>query len=659
MLQKLALCAFAIALIFSSASASTPSLTQVAASEWPAFGGDWGNTRYSALKSIDANNVAKLGGAWMLPLQAESSTVTPLVEDGVMYVIAGVHVYSLDARDGAKRWTYTSKVSLGPRGVALGEELVFVGTRDGSIHALQKSSGKLVWETFIGDEPKMLGQMISGAPGYANGVVVAGLANGDFGLRGRVVALDAKTGKLLWRFDTIPNPGDFGSETWPKDNDSWKKGGAGVWMAPAFDPKLNLVYYGVGNAVPQWGGEVRAGDNLFTGAVIALDLKTGKRRWHYQLVRHDIWDHDLGTPMVLYDAKVNGKIRPALAAMRTDGYLFLLDRKTGEPIHKVEERPVPQHAFSHTAPTQPFPVDADAVGPRCVEEDTVPPGFIRQCYFDVIDFRPNLMHLVLTTRGAPMSYSADTGYFYVTGSIAPFWVRRTDDPWFFYYTGVVPGMKQYGLLTAIDSRTNKIVWEHKLPYKIGNGSGVLTTAGNLAFHGHPDGRFLAYDARSGKQLWEYQLGSGADGPAVSYDINGEQHLAIAARGAIWAFKLGGKVAQLPAAPSAPTVTGFVGIIEDSNEVQLGSTYSDGGLAGKRVEPDEFGLKPQRARIEAGTSLKFVNKTESVHTLRALDKSWKAGPVQPGGEAQVELSTPGTFTYICEEHPWTYGEVTVE
>jgi quinohemoprotein ethanol dehydrogenase len=656
-------CVVAIAATLACASSlgarSSQNFTEVPQAEWPTFGGDWGNTRYSALKAIDAGNVSRLGGAWSMPLQTESSTVTPLIEKGVMYIIAGVHVYALDARDGTKRWTYTSSVALGPRGVALGDGLVFVGTRDGSIHALEQATGKLVWNTFIGDEPKLPGQMISGAPGFVNGVVVAGLANGDFGLRGRAVALDAKSGKQLWRFDTIPAPGEFGSDTWPKNSEVWKKGGAGVWMAPAFDPKLNMVYYGVGNAVPQWGGEVRAGDNLFTGAVVALDLKTGKRRWHYQLVRHDIWDHDLGTPMVLYDAQVDGKTRPALAAMRTDGYLFLLDRETGKPIFPVEERPVPQHEFSHTAATQPFPIGADAVGPRCVEADTVPAAFIRQCYFDVIDFRPNLMHLVLTTRGAPMSYSPTTGYFYVTGSIAPFWVRRTQDPWFFYYTGIVPGMKQYGVLTAIDSRTNKIVWEQKLPYKIGNGSGVLATAGNLAFHGHPDGRFLAYNARDGQQLWEFQLGSGADGPAVSYELDGIQYVAIAARNSIWAFKLDGKVEQKPAPRAAPTVTGFVGLIEDSNDVQLGSTYSDGGLTGRRVETDEFGLKPQRVRIEAGSSLKFTNKTKLIHTPRALDGSWSVGAIEPGASAAVTLSKPGTFVYVCDEHPWTYGELTVE
>jgi PQQ-dependent dehydrogenase (methanol/ethanol family) len=643
----------------SVAVASAPNLTKPPAKEWPTYGGDWGNTRYSSLKGIDTSNVARLGGAWTMPMQAESSTATPVVANGVMYIIAGVHVYALDARDGSKRWTYQSDVSLAPRAVSIGEGLVFVGTRDGSITALNIETGKQVWNSFIGEEPKRLGQMISGSPGYIDGKVIAGLANGDFGLRGRIVALEAKSGKILWRFDTIPAPGELGSDTWPKDSDIWKMGGAGVWMAPAFDPALDMVYYGVGNAVPQWGGEVRAGDNLFTGAVVALDLKTGKRRWHYQLVKHDIWDHDLGTPMVLYDATVNGKKRPALAAMRTDGYLFLLDRQTGKPLFDVEERPVPQHELSHTAKTQPFPVGADAVGPRCVEEDMVPPGFIRQCYFDVIDFRPNLMHLVLTTRSAPMSYSESTGYFYVTGSIAPFWVRRTKDPWFFYYTGVVPGMKQYGLLTAIDSRTNKIVWEQKLPYKIGNGSGVLTTGGNLAFHGHPDGRFLAYDARNGKQLWDFQLGSGADGPAVSYDVGGVQYVAIAARNTIWAFKLDGKMQPMPAPPAAPTVTTFVGIIEDADEVQLGSTYSDGGLMGKRVEPDEFGLKPQRARIEAGGTIKFSNKTELTHTLRALDGSWQTGSIKPGENKQVQVQKAGTYIYVCDEHPWTYGELTVE
>ena len=629
--------------------------------QWPLYGGDWGNTRFSPLSAIDTTNVSKLAGAWVFKLKGENSTSTPVVSDGVMYVIAGSHVYALDPRAGTVRWSYKSEVALAPRAVALGEGLVFVGTRDAHIVALSIKDGTKVWSTMIGEEPAFLGQMISGAPGYMKGLVITGVANGDFGVRGRIVALEAKTGAQAWRFDTVPGPGKFGHDTWPQDSDVWRKGGAGVWMAPAFDPDMGLVYLGIGNAVPQWGGAPRAGDNLFTSSVVALDYKTGKLRWYYQLVHHDLWDHDLGTPLILYDTRVRGERRKALAAMRTDGYLFMLDRKTGKPLFPVEERAVPQDAWEKSAATQPFPVGADEFGPRCVAEDMVPASFVRLCYFDVIDERPNLMALVMTARSAPMSFDPGTGYFYVTGSVAPFWVRHTHkDPWLFYYTGVVPGMKQYGLIAAIDSRTDKIVWQKKLPYKVQNGSGVLTTGGNLAFHGHPDGRFLAFDARNGAQLWEYQLGASVNGPGVSFSLDGEQYIAVAAQDAVWAFKIGGKIAPAPAPPAVPTVTGFVGVIEDTDKVSLGSTFSDLGLmGGARVESDPYGLEPQRIRIQAGTAVTFTNKTPMTHHPKALDGSWDAGEIKPGESKAVAMPKRGVSVYVCAEHPWTFGEITVE
>jgi quinohemoprotein ethanol dehydrogenase len=639
---------------------ATSDLRKPSADQWPVYGGDWGNTRYSPLTQINRSNVGQLRGAWVMKLKGETSTSTPVVENGVMYIIAGAHVYALDARSGDVRWTYQSAVALAPRSVALGEDKVFVGTRDAHIVALDIKSGTQVWSKMIGDEPAFLGQMISGAPGYLNGLVITGVANGDFGVRGRIVALQAKTGEEVWRFETIPGPGEFGHDTWPADNDVWRKGGAGVWMAPAFDPDLGLVYLGVGNAVPQWGGAPRAGDNLFTGSIVALDIKTGRLRWYYQLVHHDLWDHDLGTPLVLYDATVHGSVHRAIAAMRTDGYLFMLDRKTGKPLYKIAEKPVPQDPWEHTAPTQPFPVDAEEFGPRCVEEGMVPPAFVRACYFDPIDERPNIMALIMTARSAPMSFDPETGYFYVTGSVAPFWVKHTrKDPWFFSYTEVMPGMKQYGLIAAIDSRTNRIAWQKKLPYKVQNGSGVLTTAGGLAFHGHPSGKLLAFDAKSGQQLWEYQLGSAVNGPSVSYELDAVQYVAVAALNSIWTFKLGGGIAPLPALPPAPTVTSFVGLIEDTNKVTLGSTLRDPGLMGPRVEPDPDGLDPQRIRIAFGQEVTFTNKTTSVHHPRALDGTWDAGEIRPGETKTVHMPSRGVSVYVCSDHPWSMGEITVE
>ena len=217
---------------------------------------------------------------------------------------------------------------------------------------------------------------------------------------GRVVAVDAKTAQgFAWVFHVVPGPGEKGHETWPKDGDAWKHGGGAVWMTPAVDPALGLVYVGTGNAIPELGGEVRPGDNLYTASVVALDLKTGKLRWHYQTTHHDVFEQDLGTPMVLYDSEVAGKPRKGVGVMRTDGYLFLLDRATGKPIVPVEERPVKQDPRLATAPTQPFPVGAEPIAPRCVEKEIAPAGFKLGCYFDPISIdRPNLMAPTLVTR---------------------------------------------------------------------------------------------------------------------------------------------------------------------------------------------------------------------------------------------------------------------
>ena len=431
--------------------------------------------------------------------------------------------------------------------------MVFYGTADAHVVALNEKTGEQVWSVPMGDSLPVkgednpsaalttTGEYVSGAPTYAKGMVITGMSDGDHGVRCRIVAMDAKTGKKMWEFFSVPGPGDKGHETWPQDNDEWKRGGGGLWNTADIDPDLGLVYFGVGNPVPQWGAEVRKGDNLFTDSVVALDLKTGKYRWHYQVVHHDLWESDVATPLVFYDATVGGKTVKALGAMRTDGYLFLLDRKTGKPVHPVEERPVPQdpRLFSHA--TQPFPVGADEVGPNCIQEGQVPAGFKRLCHYDPINFdTPNAMYPILTTRSAPMSYDPQTKMFYAVGSPGwPLWIKRFEDPRFFSSQSGVPGMKTSGILAAIDSRTDKIVWEKKMPYEIQNGSGATTTAGGLLFHGEPDGNLQALDAKSGDVLWQFQTGANETGPAAVYEVDGEEYVAVLATKNLWAFKLGG------------------------------------------------------------------------------------------------------------------------
>jgi quinohemoprotein ethanol dehydrogenase len=636
--------------------------------EWPLYGGDWGNTRYSTLAEINTTNIKKLGSAWFRALD-NTSRSTPVVKDGLMFLCSASHVYALNAKTGEIVWTYRPEGSAPTsKGVAVGGGLVYLGTRDAHIVALKQKTGELVWSQRIGDDPAPRGESVSSAPTYAAGLVISGMGNGDFGLDGRVAAFDAETGQQVWRFNTIPEPGEFGHETWPQNSDVWKAGGGGVWMTPAVDVDLGLIYFGAGNALPQFGGELRAGDNLFNAAVVALELKTGKLRWYYQLVHHDIWDHDLGTPMVLYDATVGGKPVKSIAAMRTDGYLFLLNRETGKPILPIEERAVKQDSRLKTAATQPFPIGADRIGPDCVDPSMIPAGFLPTCWFEPLYFdRPNAVYPGIDMRAAPISYDPQTGYFYAAGTNGPWWYRRVENPYVFLPLRI-PGQQEHGILAAIDSRTDKLVWQKQVPYGLVSGGGTMTTAGGLMFHAEPDGNFQAYDAKTGDLLWHFQTGFESDptavGPAsgasMTYAIDGEQYVAVLGGRGVLAFKLGGNLKQFPAPTPPPPVYSFTGPLvdlraDDGYEIGIGKYIKDNWGYGYY---DENAFGPVRVRIKVGTTVRWMNYGVQTHTAMAQDGSWSTGPILPGKSGSVTFDKPGEYTYICQEHPWALAELVV-
>ena len=340
--------------------------------------------------------------------------------------------------------------------MGLSEELLFVGLGNAQVAALRQDTGELVWAESVGSVPEQDGESVTTAPMYAQGKVFVGLANGDSGGQGRIIALDAQTGEKQWTFFTVPRPGEFGHDTWPQDSDIWKLGGGGVWLNGTVDPDLGMIYFATGNPVPMFGGELREGDNLFTASILALDIDTGERRWHYQVVRHDIWDADIATPMLLYETQIDGQMRNALAAIRADGYIFQLDRETGEPIVPIEEREVPQDAFLKTAPTQPFPL-ADSILPDCsFWRDRVPPPFELNCS----SYTPLSIteHAIVApgvpipmVRVTPMSFSPQTGYIYAQGRAHVGRARRLPDPWIsdcLLYTSPSP---RDGLLSRMPS----------------------------------------------------------------------------------------------------------------------------------------------------------------------------------------------------------------
>ena len=604
-----------------------------------------------------------------------------------MFVNAGTRVYALDARTGELLWTHVTNASPGSgettaglieawksangipngQGVSTGDEMVFVGLMDGRVAALDQNTGKMRWSQQIGEDPPKKGQSVSAAPAYSNGVLYAGMANGDYHLRGRMVALDAKTGRKLWEFFTIPGPGETGHDTWPKDSEVWRIGGGGVWHTPAVDPRLGMVFFSVGNPVPQYAGEARAGDNLFTSSVVALDTKTGRLRWYYQVVRHDIWDADLATPVTLYEGQIDGRRREALALIRPDGYVFMLDRETGKPIFPVKEMPVPQSAFQKTAATQPFPVGADPLLPDCsAYKDKVPPGFVLGCAYAPYSMPPpstdppNLVAPGLTVRYTPHAYSPQTGFFYGKGTAGLAWRRRSDDPFYFGGTGRIPGLQRSAVLGAIDSRTNKLAWRKEMPFALFSRGGPLVTAGGLLFQLAADGNFQAFDARTGDQLWQFQTGAaGGSGSPSTYEIAGEQYVAIASGPTVWSFKLGGTLEPL-ADPELLREEEFAGPIQNTEAIETASLHRAATLTGgNRYFIDEYSFTPYRARVKAGASVTWTNNGKMSHTIVARNGAWTTGRILPTQEATVKFDTPGAYAYSCKEHPWSFGQLIVE
>ncbi|MCC7009987.1 MAG: PQQ-binding-like beta-propeller repeat protein [Acidobacteria bacterium] len=528
--------------------------------DFPLPGGNFGNQRYSTLRQITPANIGRLGGAWTVNVMDKtpgSLQGTPIVIDGVMYIPAepGGGVMALDAATGSVKWKRRPEEGGGrsvSRGVAVGGGKVFASAGGSTLMALDAKDGSTLWKIAFAEAGATLAPPI-----YHNGLVYIGIAGGESGVRSFFGAFDANTGKEAWRFFLVPGPGERGNETW--EGESWKRGGAPVWTHPALDPALGMVYVATGNAWPDFDGSVRGGDNLFTASVVALDLETGAYKWHFQEVHHDVWDYDNVVSPVLADIMYQGQPRRILMHTGKTGLMYILDRVTGEPLIGIEEREVPQEPRIKTARTQPFPI-GDSYVPTCPEPASVPAGMKSGCIFTPYFDEPVV--IAPGTQGgmtwAPMSFSPATNLLYVPGSI----IHSA-----FTHQGSFsrpPMASRSGTLTAMNPATNRIVWQKKVKYPIGGGSGLLSTASGLLFHGEPDGRIIAWDMKNGDELWSFQTGAGANAPVVSYEVGGEQYVAILAGGtrgyqmsapgdSLWAFKLGGTVPPAPAPPEPPTV----------------------------------------------------------------------------------------------------------
>jgi alcohol dehydrogenase (cytochrome c) len=651
--------------------------------DWVTNGGNLTNQRYSTLKQIDTSNVKQLKGAWMTRLKGSglggkySFEATPLVKDGIMYISTGNDdVFALDAKTGQILWEHWSQISQQistvccgwlNRGLAMGEGMLFIGQLDANMVALDMKTGKEMWRTPVEDWHNGYG--ITNAPIYYDGTVYSGITGGEFGVRGRLTAMDAKTGKILWRAYTLPTPGEPGGDSWPAGTDHYSRGGASIWNTPALDPELGLVYFAVGNCGPDYDGSMREGDNLFCASVLAVNAKTGVYAWHFQEVHHDIWDYDAASPVVLFDTVINGQPRKAIAQAGRTGWVYILDRTNGKPLIGIEERPVPQEPRQKTAKTQPFPI-GDAIVPQCAEPMPASGYEKAGCIFETFWEEPVLIQPsgIGGTNWGPMSYNPETGSLYVPATIRTSAFARYDTKYalgkrFDGGTQAAPiGSPMSGTFTAIGGNTNKIVWQHKTPYRVGQGGGSTTTAGGLVFRGEPDGNFLAIDAKTGQELWRFQTGFGADAPPAVYEVNGEEYVAIATGGnqgmlsangdAVWVFSLKGQLGPLWPPPPPQKIAGPAGPLRDDvDEIKIGANNM------------EYIFFPGRTNIKAGTTLTFTNVGDTPHTATSFEGGkigkWDTGVLEKGQSKALTFSEPGNYFYICTPHPWMYGQIVVE
>ncbi|HET7622785.1 MAG TPA: PQQ-dependent dehydrogenase, methanol/ethanol family [Gemmatimonadaceae bacterium] len=505
-------------------------------SNWLTYGRDYTNRRYSPLDQIDTHNVDELRLAWVHQIEAPpgGQESSPVVVDGVLYYTGPFGLLiAVDARTGAELWRHQHNLRdvptcCGPknRGVAVYGDKVYMSTLDDHVLALDRATGKLIWDVTTANPD--LGYSMTSAPLAVDGKIIVGIAGGEFPIRGHVDAYDSESGKRIWRFFTVPSPEEGGwwgkwspttpdGDALPRDiaqekrdsakyADAWKNGGGGVWNTPSYDPKLGLIYFGVGNPAPNTDASMRPGDNLYTSSIVAIDVKTGKVRWYYQQIPHDMWDYDAASATVLFDVQVNGERVPAVAQAGKVGWVYILDRRTGKRIHRSEGF-VP-HENTFAAPTP--------------EGVRIMPG------------------MGGGNNNAPPSYSPKTGLMYVSGIVEPILFILAPQK---LREGVkweggqhLPLAPATGTLTAIDVATGKIRWQKETEKRM-LGTGTMTTAGGLLFYGEQQGVFNAADAETGKILWTARTGGRVRAPPITWEMDGRQYVAIAAGEALFAYVL--------------------------------------------------------------------------------------------------------------------------
>jgi glucose dehydrogenase len=567
------------------ADQSTMNISQAFPDEWPSFGRDYANQRFSPLIQINVNNVKNLRTAWHYHSGVKAVfQATPIVVDGVMYVsLPFNHVVALDAKTGKEIWRYEHQrlkdwaMCCGPanRGVAVGYGKVFIGTVDARLIALDAKTGKMVWdidaveaavttegqESLNSNDPNSVRKVTGGtgvgiamAPVIYKGKVIVGITGVGYGLHidnpredaplgavigvtgrygrpGFLAAFDVQSGKRVWQFDTIPDQGWEGkfSATTPdgvplnrdiaaeKANlanhpDAAKFGGGSAWSTPAIDPKLGLLYFGTGNPSPQMNDVSRPGDNLYTVSLVALDADTGKLRWHYQQVPHDVWGYDLASPPVLFNLKRDGKNIPAVGQASKTGWFYVNNRVTGELLLKSEA----------------FVPQSNLFAKATFEGTTLYPGILGGSNWSPVALDEASQHVYVAGIHAPIKYTLHE---------TP---AANGKPAIRYTSSEPADAPRWGLLSSIDLSNGKISWQQKLAQPLMGG--VLATQGGVLFMGEGNGNFNAYDARNGNLLWQAKNEAGVNAPPITYAIGDVQYVAVAAGGnSILGYKQGDSV----------------------------------------------------------------------------------------------------------------------
>lgn len=514
-----------------SVSAVSQQMLDAAAQDpknWIHPNGSYDQQRFYPGDQVSTQNVKGLRPAFVFQTAVlESMETAPIVVDGVMFLTTSFnHVYAIDAATGEEYWHYKHK--LGPivtvccgnnnRGVAIADGVLYMGTIDAKLVALDAKTGNVLWMSEIGDPE--LGYSNTMAPAVVNGKVLIGTNGGEYGVRGFLKAYDAKNGKLLWTFYTIPEQGhegvwattdatgrdmhrDIAAEkaALAKDSSFWKTLGGGVWMTPAIDRATNTAYFLAGNPSPDLYGQIRPGDNLYTDSMLAVDLDNGQKKWHFQYIAHDVWDLDAVSPAILTKAK-DGSGRDADVVIHggKTGHIYVHDRRTGKLI-RFSEAMIPQENMWVLPTPQ---------GARML------PGANGGVEWSPMAVDPRAHLAFAANLHQPMTYQYEEAQ-YPGGKL-----------WLGGAFKVIPSEEQWGQLVAVNLDTGKIEWKHKTPQPLIGG--VLATAGGLVFNGEANGWFKAYDSKTGQELWKFNCGAGVNAPAVSYMVGGKQYVAVAAGG---------------------------------------------------------------------------------------------------------------------------------